>query len=727
MIHESVKEANEEFRENWREESSDRDLPSDIVAYEPDILLQIVYSADASVTDRWQTEGARRALIRFCDSDVGTSQLQIDVSNGDLGFVDEYDSPISIADLVQATQSTYELEQASSGDDGDFPNKVYVDPAPPKAGVYDRLDNSEKSMKEPQRIHEVLDEIGVGGGDDHMSPVLREFAIAETLFVVLEEIDESVLTTREFIAHHLANIHTYDTIATMLSYAFDGELSRGAANSHKQRADDKIQSAIVTVESTSNHQSAVVDMQSLSAREQSLLGDQQKNEIARTIRKEIVAGEGSSGKEYLSWSLPDGSSLGVDFHSDTISVNTRLPISEDRVVYIGGDIIDGPDDQTDLTPTIKSHTENHGNPTEYSRLDTTYRLTEIDVMEAFAHGFGEKCIGSWRPLSATAANWDADEDQWDVSFMRFIQRPDYRDDPSETVQHGYRYRFPGGGRFDADKRFRVAKISKWDSWIQFDDGRYGFLPTDVLEEAEYVGGTEAPLLENPCRKDEHDFGDVVLGHDEAMTTPCNYCRYTAATIKDMPGQIFPEDSLDFECDICGALTDSGDGHWRYEHERDSKICDDCWNSEYYPHIDMVADEFDHHILTCSTFLTSVDGGIYPEDVEFDASCQWIGRLCEETITYYLQEDSEEGLPSDPRSKPDVECPSCGNSPLHLRVIDLTESVASQAILETLAPEAVDQPHAAPIFGNDPESISRILSDSTHEELLETYHQLEREN
>jgi hypothetical protein len=252
------------------------------------------------------------------------------------------------------------------------------------------------------------------------------------------------------------------------------------------------------------------------------------------------------------------------------------------------------------------------------------------------------------------------------------------------------------------------------------------MTTDLLDKSKYIGGTDKPLADTPCRPDEHDFGDAVLGKDGAKTTPCTYCGYTVAAIRDMPGQIFPHNSLDFECDICGELTDSADGQWRYEHEWDTKVCDECWNSEYYPHIDMCTDEFDHHVLTCSNFLTSTNYGIYPDGVEFEADCQWIARLNAETITHYLQETPDEGMPSDAVRKPGVACPSCGQDhATFLRVVDLTESVASQAIMETLAPESVDHPHAAPIFGNDPNSVSRILTDDTHDELLNIYHRLEQ--
>jgi hypothetical protein len=58
-------------------------------------------------------------------------------------------------------------------------------------------------------------------------------------------------------------------------------------------------------------------------------------------------------------------------------------------------------------------------------------------------------------------------------------------------------------------------------------------------------------------------------------------------------------------------------------------------------------------------------------------------------------------------------------------LDLTDTVAGKAIMETLAPNA-DSPCTDVLFGNDPHSTSRVLTEEEHQELLDTYHRLEIE-
>ena len=717
MVDNRLKEVRDDFTEEWERHRTDRHTTADLGDGSCHMLLHILNSASKPIREDWKTEGATRALKEFIsESSNPEDLLLIEDQNGTLRFDPNYSADRTVDEIISAVASTWSLEETPP-EEPNGAHQVYIRPSTPHYDIYD--DNSGgMKINEDTNPPTIFEEIGIAS-DESISPTLRIMAIWKTLAEIENAIIDSNLTPREFITHHLANTHIYTEIAAIINSSYDTDISKGAVSSHNQRADTKIGSAEDTIESTTNGHTATAEIQTLEAQQGSALSSAQKTHLARTIRKVVIAGKNTLESDHIYWDLNDGSTLAITLHTDSFSLSMYQPITGDETVYLGGTIMDDPDAQTDLS--LANYSENTtGEPTQYRFRNTANRATEQDIIDAFVCGCDSEGLGKWNGLSASSAQWDEDDKKWVINFISSIDYPDSLQSQKD-IQFGCWYDPPE--YTGIEYTYRVVQKSKYDTIVQWDDGTCGMIATDTAKDASYIGGGDSPLLTTPCPTDMHDFGNVLLTDNNGKTTPCEYCGYTVDTLQYANLQANPKSALPFECQICGKEKQGKDGNWRYEMSQEERICNNCWSDEYFAHVDKTKDELENYVMTCNSFLTSVYRGNYPEDVEWDANCKWIAKPTEEIITHYLQEAPENREQGSAIRTEGMECPSCGRDEEEmLRLVDVTDGIEGQALMETLAPESTE-PNVEAIF-SDQEGNSRILSDETHSELLNTYHRLD---
>lgn len=725
---EHLVEVTETVREEWGGQTAEEALKVELGDNECDILLHVLSSAPNDIRKNWKIAATEDAIEKFT-SESGESDVddilnteQIDTS-GEISFHGTDNDLYSDDDIISVLAHTLLTKRVSRPEVGPFETNTLLRPVPCDSQRYANAELDELTLSEQhQQLEDTLAELGFVDSDRNIRPQFREGLIFELFQTIKADIEQSSLTEREFVTHHLSNVFSNEEISQILGTTYNSSISAGATHSYHRRAQEKIQSAMRTLEVTSNRLTAPIDMERLTTRSvDSLLTDFQKTDISKTIRTETIVHKTDGQPNRYSWELADNSTLTIEANENSFEVSVAVTISEfSDSIYAGGDIAPL-DSEVEPPAELQSHSERPSNkPTRYSTLAESYLQTEKDIQDAFHHGFTADALNSWRALQTGSVFADDETGAWRVHFLTFIPRQSDRDDPTEQPVFGCRYRTTS----DDDSCFRIVRHGEYDTFVQYDNGRGGDIPTSQLEFIEYAGGADEVLTVKPCKTSSHDFGDAKLGDDEVHLTTCRICGYSISTLEYVFGG-FPRNQLLFECDICGETKKPGSGHKRYPPEVEPKVCDSCWESTYYPQVDDTEDSFSSHIITCRNLLTSVETWEFPEDAEFEPSCRWIGRATDETVTHYFSDKSDEHPPVEATPITDSACPHCGDEGRHaLKWLDITNTTAGRALIETLAPDSGPEAQPSALF-EDNNSVKRILTESEHDELLNQYHRLER--
>lgn len=720
--------------EQWAEETSDNDV--DLGTEEFEILLTIFDTAPQAQTQRWRDAGVRQSLRRLADTsseDVAIEPLtNLVVTEDDITYADSYNPPVSLDTVITILTQTWRVAESSLSEEG------------PLATVLQAMSYSSRSYYTGQEdltaedAHEhvttSLAGIGILNEDDNIPVSVRRLLIIESAKELKTRLAETVLTDREFVVHHLANKYTYEEIAGILSETYGTHVTRGAANQYYHRAREKIRRSEATLTETMNRKVAPMEMNELSSRPESHLSDKQKNEIAEYVRINETVENPRTSHHDTGWELVNGDTFVISPTTDAFSLRMYRDVSaeDDRTYHV--DVVEGDENSSPLPDRITTT----GTVTRYASLTEATLQTATDIREAINHGFPTSTPGMLPSLRATSAlDTQSAATGWAVSFFASVTRENSRSDPAQTPLTGHRYMHTNDayyGRDTDDKAFRIIRLGKYDTFIQYDSGYGSDIPTHMVKDSltgptddtdptglTYLGNEKTILTASPCST-QHDFGDARLGETDSRFETCRRCGRSVSTLEHTPGLSQPRHDLDFECDVCGSITDGQNGHTKHPNSVEPKVCDSCWNTTYFSHVRATTNEFDTHILTCLSLLTSIETDEYPEDVEFDPECGWIAKPTPETITHHLKSKSE---------KPEMEtmirravpCPDCGADGSWVKWVDITESLAGQALLETIG--AGDTPTVDALF-TDADSDERILTEGEHKQLVKTYHRLERE-
>lgn len=668
-------------------------------------LLLIFEGASEELSVGWRETGAIKSLTEHSPDVHRDGDRSISHPTHEVPFDSSY--------LYRTLAQTWEIKHNTEIDE-----LPVVDPGwmVPFVGIENPANSYDEAGKMRSACEQFYIEAGVctAAGNLKYEPHIR--LITGALEALITDITQSLYTEREFLALQLAPTETYTQLAELFEQIYGNPVTAGTVNKYKSRAETKQKKAHQTVD-LGHHSQSMSDLQ-LQPREQSLLTERQRQSLITEIRT-AHTGSDRHSDTYISFELGSDYTLAIEVteSGEYISVSIGAPLSRmPDPITIEGDITN--------IEAYEEVAKSDGRETRFREVGVAECQTVLDLWETLSQAVTPG-IGIVRDMRACNIYSGEAEDPR-VRFSCSVHM-DRQTDSGDALIHGHKYRWPGNtGLDETDEIFTLVRNHEHDIYVQYESGyatafgSVGQSDGKMRDLFEYIGpGTPQPYY--PCRPENHNFGDETLPNPDKRAI-CNRCGYSIDTLEFTCMSQWRE-SLPFTCECCGKLNPPQHRNLVHPDFFERQVCDSCWNTTYFPEVDLTKDGVEDSIVTCNNFATSFQESKYVHPSESTASCRWIGRLTPDQVKNLFEVNKRDEVPHS--AKP---CPGCEAHETYLFTIIQTDDVMARALREILgkgdaAGDTADVPLGDALFEDD--EGSQVLSPETHNAVLTRYHDLEQ--
>lgn len=664
-------------------------------------LLLIFEAAPQQSSQQWRETGAINALTENSPHIHHDGEHSIKHPEQDLPFDSSY--------VYRTLAQTWEIQHNTEIADLPVVDPLWVVPF---AAIENPGDSFEEYGEMKAACEQFLVETGLSSEDGNLKREPHIQLITGALEALITDIEQSLYTEREFLALHLSPTHTYAEIAELFEQLYGTTVTPGTVQEYNSRAERKYDKARQTID-IGQLSPSISDLP-LQPREHSLLTERDRRTIINEIRTAQSAPERHSDT-YLSFELGQDYTLSIEVfdsgnHISILIGSPLAPIS--APLNVEGDATD--------VDAYDGVVNNARRETSFESLGDAECDTARDLWETLSIAVTPG-IGMFRSIQARNVFEPEDDTETRVSFGSSVHM-DEQTDSEDSLLHGHKYRWPGRTGIDEDDEiFTVVQNHTYDVFVQYESGyatsfgSMGQSDSSMRSELEYIGPGN-PQPQYPCQAGNHDFGNETYPNPDKQAI-CSRCGYSIDSLIFTFQDLIIE-SLPFNCDCCDALTPPSHRNLIDPDVLESgQICDGCWNTEYFPQVDLAKEALDNYIITCYNFATSYQQSNYVHPSEASASCTWIGRATPDQVQELFEEHTREHAPK--AAKP---CPGCEHSDVRLFRIIHEDELLGHALRDVMGDNS-EVPIGEDIF-TDGEPNAHLTS-TTHNKILDRYHELEQ--
>lgn len=280
------------------------------------------------------------------------------------------------------------------------------------------------------------------------------------------------------------------------------------------------------------------------------------------------------------------------------------------------------------------------------------------------------------------------------------------------------HRYHDRSREDSEHPSEAIYLGKSSvlGYFQYESGLCYDLETggSLSNQFEHLGPAEDFSL-SPCLPENHEFETTF--EEWSRSTICAKCGWSADSLRLFNGQEFLKETVPFLCPICKTEKAEDEVTIIYHDDECRRLCQNCkW--EYSLEAHMRVEELEDYLIVCRGAATSISEQMFPTP-DAGPQCNWIAKATQATVSSYFAERSGYEYRETPHTT--SPCPACGDDGELALALLRVDSWFGRALADTLDTEP--EQLTDELFK---ESVEFRIPDEWHEDLINKYHEIERE-